>query len=146
MKAVRFHEFGGPETLRYENAPDPQPGPGQVLVRVRACAVNHVDLDMRENVSRFPLALPHTLGIEVAGEIAGAGRDAGKWKAGDRVTVNFILYCGDCEMCRAGNDNLCHTRRMLGVSEPGGYAQYVLAPARCVLPLPEGLEIGRAHV
>ncbi len=68
MKAVRFHEHGGPEVLRYEEAPDPERGPGDVLVRVRACALNHLDIWNRRGVVR--LRLPHILGADVAGEVA----------------------------------------------------------------------------
>ena len=74
MKAVRFHEFGGLDVLRVEEVDDPRPGPGEVLVRIRASALNHLDVDIREGVSRFPVELPHTLGVEVAGDIAGARR------------------------------------------------------------------------
>lgn len=140
MKAVRFHEYGGPDKLLYEDCPDPKPAAGEVLIRVRACAVNHIDLDLREGVSRIPLTLPHTVGIEVAGEIAATGDTDSPWKSGDRVTVSFLLHCGACPRCRGGNDNICDNRGMLGVTRPGGYAELVTAPARCVLPLPEGLD------
>ena len=72
VKAVQFHEYGGADKLRFEDAPEPVPAAGEALIRVRACAINHVDLDIREGVSRFPLPLPHTLGIEVAGDVAAA--------------------------------------------------------------------------
>ncbi len=144
MKATRFHEYGGPDKLRYEEVPDPVPSSGEVLVRVRACAVNHIDLDICAGTSRIPFSLPHTLGIEVAGEIAAVDSPAAQWKVGDRVTVNFVLYCGTCSACRAGNDNICETRQMMGVSVAGGYAEYVLAPARCLLPLPSNLSYEEA--
>lgn len=143
MKAVRFHEYGGADKLRFEDAPEPVPAAGEALIRVRACAINHVDLDIREGVSRFPLPLPHTLGIEVAGDVEAAARN-GRWKAGDRVTVNFILYCRDCAPCRSGKDNICVQRRMLGVSLPGGYAEYVVAPVHCLLPIPSSLSYDQA--
>ena len=144
MKAARFHQYGGPEVLRYEDAPDPKPQAGEVLIRVRACGINHVDLDLREGVSRFPLPLPHTLGIEVAGDVAAADPSGGRWKAGDRVTVNFVLYCRDCGPCRSGNNNICEERRMLGVGLPGGYAEYVLAPSHCLLPIPPAVSYEQA--
>ena len=143
MKAVRFHEYGGADKLRFEDAPEPVPAAGEALIRVRACAINHVDLDIREGVSRFPLPLPHTLGIEVAGDVEAAAAN-GRWKAGDRVTVNFILYCRDCAPCRSGKDNICVQRRMLGVSLPGGYAEYVVAPVHCLLPIPSSLSYDQA--
>ena len=75
MRAVRFHEYGGVDVLRLEDVDVPEPGPGEALVRVRACAVNHVDIDMRNGMSRLPLTLPHTLGFEIAGEVAAVGPD-----------------------------------------------------------------------
>lgn len=144
MKAVRFHEHGSPGVLRYEDVPEPKPGAGEVLLRVRACGINHVDLDIREGVSRFPLPFPHTPGIEVAGEVAVPDRADARWKVGDRVTVNFILYCRHCVPCRSGQDNICEGRRMLGVGLPGGYAEYVVAPSHCLLPLPSGLSFEHA--
>ena len=85
MKAVRFHEFGDVDVLRLEDVDVPEPGPGEALVRVRACAVNHVDIDMRNGTSRLPLELPHTLGFEVAGEVAAVGPDVSEVDVGDRV-------------------------------------------------------------
>ena len=139
MKAVRFHKYGDADELRFEEAPEPVPAAGEVLIRVRACAINHVDLDIREGTSRFPLPLPHTLGIEVAGNVAFAAASNGRWKVGDQVTVNFILYCRDCAPCRSGNDNICVQGKMLGVSLPGGYAEYVVAPVHCLRPIPPSL-------
>ena len=76
MKAVRFHEYGPADVLRYEDVPDPEPGPGEALLRVRTCAVNHVDIDMRNGTSRLPIALPHTLGFEIAGDVVAVGESA----------------------------------------------------------------------
>lgn len=139
MKAVRFHEYGGPEKLQYEDVPDLVPGAQEVLIRVRACAVNHFDLDMRDGTSRIPLQLPHIPGIEVAGEVVSEGGSEGKWKPGDRVTVSFLLYCGHCRACRDGNDNICDNRGMLGLSASGGYAELVVAPSHCLRLLPANL-------
>jgi NADPH:quinone reductase-like Zn-dependent oxidoreductase len=144
VKAVRFHEHGSPIVLHYEDASEPKPGVGEVLLRVRACGINHVDLDIREGISRLPLTFPHTLGIEVAGDIAGPDHTYPRWKAGDRVTVNFILYCRNCAPCRSGQDNICEGRKMLGVGLPGGYADYVVVPSHCVVPLPDGLSYEHA--
>src|SRR3954452_22194436 len=102
MKAVRFHEYGGPEVLRYEEVPDPVPGPRDVVVRVRSVGLNHVDVDMRNGTSRLPLALPHTLGFEVGGEVAAVGDEVDSFATGDRVTPLYQVACRACAACLAG--------------------------------------------
>lgn len=139
MKAVRFHAYGSAGVLRVDDVPIPEPGPGEALLRVRACAVNHVDIDMREGTSRLPLTLPHTLGFEIAGEVAALGAGADGVLAGDRVAPLYQIHCRECEWCRRGEHMHCERITMLGVQSPGGYAEYVLAPAWALIPLPEGL-------
>ena len=95
MKAVRFHEHGGPEVLRYEDAPDPELEPGEVLVRVRACALNHLDLWERRGLERVTIPMPHISGSDVAGEVV-ASAGAAKWPAGPRVMLQPGLSCGRC--------------------------------------------------
>lgn len=139
MKAVAFARFGGPEVLETRELPDPVPGPGEAVVRVRACGVNHLDLDLRAGVSGFPVRLPHVLGIEAAGEVAGVGAGAAGARVGDRVAVVRAVTCGACAACLAGDDNLCAGRQTFGVDRPGGYAEYLLTPARNLLSLPPAL-------
>ena len=137
MKAARFHRFGGPEVLAYEDVPDPEPGPGDALICVRAVGVNHVDLDMREGVSRLPITLPHILGREVAGEIVAISDAASPFKEGDRVWVTSRPPCYNCEYCLTGRDNLCTNGVQFGVHIPGGYAELLKAPASSLFPLPD---------
>ena len=139
MHAVRFAEYGPADVLRYEEVPDPEPGPGEALVRVRACAVNHVDIDMRNGTSRLPIALPHTLGFEIAGEVAAVGEGVSEVAPGDRVSPLFQIHCRECEWCRRGEHMHCENVRMLGVQSPGGYAEYVVAPAWALIHLPDSL-------
>lgn len=139
MRAVRFHEYGPPEVLRYEEVPDPVPGPDDALVRVRACAVNHVDIDMRNGTSRLPITLPHTLGFEVAGDVVAVGDRVGEVKPGDRVAPLYQIHCRECEWCSRGEHMHCERIQMLGVQLPGGYAEYVVAPAWALLRLPDSL-------
>ena len=133
MKVAWFRRFGGPEVLMYEDAPDPEPAPGEVLVRVRAAGINHVDLDVRAGVSRFPVSFPHILGLEYAGEVAAVREPASSLKEGDRVWVSTRVPCESCEYCRTGRDNLCR----VGPRVPGGYCELVSVPASCVHPLPD---------
>jgi NADPH:quinone reductase-like Zn-dependent oxidoreductase len=141
---VRFHEHGGREVLTLEDVPDPVPGEGEVLVRVRSCALNHFDIDLRENVSRWPLALPWTLGIEFAGEIAEVGPGSDGFRAGQRVWVLHEVPCGRCPYCLDGEDNLCTSAEMWSVQKPGGYAEYVAAPAHAVYALPDSVSYDAA--
>lgn len=135
MKAVRFHEHGGREVLRLEEAPTPEPGKDEVLVRIRSCALNHFDIDLRENVSRWPLTLPHILGVEFAGDVAALGEGVEGIREGQPVWVLHELPCLECDYCLAGMDNLCLHAEMYSVQRPGGYAEYALAPERAVFAL-----------
>lgn len=136
MKVASFHQFGAPEVLVYEEAPQPVPGPGEALVRVRATGINHVDLDVRSGVSRLPVAFPHILGREFAGEVAALGGKAGPLKEGDRVWVTCRVPCGSCEFCLSGRDNLCVREGFFGMDLQGGYAEYVTVPLANLNALP----------
>jgi NADPH:quinone reductase-like Zn-dependent oxidoreductase len=136
MKAVRIHEFGGIENLRFEDAPEPEPSAGEALVKVRACALNHLDLFVRSGIPAYGTSLPHILGSDIAGEVA---QNCGEWKAGDAVIVHPGLSCGRCEYCLDGRDNICTSFGMPGAHRPGGYAEYVAVDSRNLLPKPEHL-------
>jgi NADPH:quinone reductase-like Zn-dependent oxidoreductase len=138
VKAVRFHEHGGPDVLRYEDAPDPNLEPGHVLVRVRACALNYLDLWQRRGLDRVKIPMPHISGADVAGEIAAAG--AGEWPPGTRVMLQPGVSCGRCASCLAGADNFCAKYDVLGYQSAGGYAELVTVPAANVIPLPEAID------
>jgi NADPH:quinone reductase-like Zn-dependent oxidoreductase len=144
VKAVRFHAHGGREVLQLENVPDPVAVEGEVIVRVRACGLNHFDIDLRENVSRWPLPLPWTLGVEFAGEISAVGPGVDGLVIGDRVWVLHEIPCLGCEHCLAGEDNLCLAAQMWSVQRPGGYAEFVVAPARAVFRLPDAMSFDAA--
>jgi len=139
MKAVRFHEYGPADVLRYEDAPEPEPGLGEALIRVRACAINHVDIDMRNGTSRLPLTLPHTLGFEIAGDVVAVGEGVEEVAVGDRVSPLYQIHCRRCEWCRRDEHMHCENISMLGVQAPGGYGEYVVAPAWALIPLPDPL-------
>lgn len=136
MKALAFHEFGGPDRLKLQDVPDPRPGPGQVLVRVRACALNHLDLFVREGIPALKTPLPFWTGCDIAGDVAEPGPGVTGWAVGDRVVVNPNLSCGRCEFCQQGEDSLCVRYGILGEHRPGGLAELVPVQADHLLKLP----------
>ncbi|HEX6774983.1 MAG TPA: alcohol dehydrogenase catalytic domain-containing protein, partial [Methylomirabilota bacterium] len=136
MKALAFHEHGGLDRLRYQDVPDPAIGPADVLVRVRACALNHLDLFVREGLPGFRLPLPFWTGCDIAGEVAQVGAAVREIAVGDRVAVNPNLHCGRCEFCEKGEQSLCVTYGILGEHVQGGLAEYVKVAADKVLKLP----------
>lgn len=138
MHAVRFHQHGGPEVLQLETAPDPVPGQGDALVRVRACALNHLDLWQRRGMEKVRIPLPHISGADVAGEVVSGG------VAGQRVMLNPGVSCGTCPHCVAGNDNLCSKYTLLGYMRDGGYAEYVVTPASNLIPIPDHVSFADA--
>jgi NADPH:quinone reductase-like Zn-dependent oxidoreductase len=136
MKALAFKEFGGPDKLHLMDVPDPKPGPDEVLVRVRACALNHLDLFVREGIPALKTPLPFWTGCDIAGDVAEVGSGVTHLKAGERVCVNPNLTCGRCEFCMQGEDSLCVRYGILGEHVPGGLAEYVKVRGDSVLPLP----------
>jgi NADPH:quinone reductase-like Zn-dependent oxidoreductase len=140
MKAVYFFSHGGPEVLQYGELPDPQPGPGEVLVRLQAAALNGVDIWVRKGWPGLELEYPHIPGADGAGEVTALGSGVSSLSVGERVVINSNLGCGDCEYCQAGMDNRCLKWDLLGETRNGTYAQYVVVPERNLLPIPEGFE------
>lgn len=135
MRAVRFHAHGGPDVLRYEEAPDPVAAAGQVVVRVRACALNHLDLYQRRGLERVTIPLPHISGADVAGEVVDA--PGGELATGTRVLLQPGVSCGRCAACLGGHDNMCARYDVLGYQSDGGYAELVRVPAVNVVPMPD---------
>ena len=144
MKAVVFHEHGGPERLRYEDRPDPKIEQDEVLVRVKACALNHLDIWIRQGVPGYPLSLPHISGCDVAGVVEQAGTEVANLAVGDRVYVSPGLSCWQCNWCRSGRDNLCASFKILGAQVDGGYAELVKAPGGDAIPMPASLTFEQA--
>jgi len=136
MKAILFQRHGGPEVLEYADFPTPQPARGEVQVRLRAAALNRLDLWVREGWPGLQLPLPHISGADGAGEISALGAQVTGLGVGDRVVINANLGCGECEYCQAGWDNRCRDWHLLGETVRGTLAEYVVVPARNVLPLP----------
>ncbi len=144
MKAVRFHEHGGPEVLKYEDAPEPQIQANEVLVKIKACALNHLDIWLRVGVRRWQLSMPHIVGSDISGEVAQVGSLVGRVKPGDRVLLCPGISCGQCEACFKGLDSACRSFTMFGVMVDGGYAEYVKAREINAIPIPGDLSFDEA--
>ena len=145
MLAVRFHEHGGPEVLRWEQVPVPEVPPGWVRVRVRACALNHLDLWNRRGLpGRRAIPLPRIPGADVAGEVDTLGPGVTGVNLGQRVVINPGISCGRCRACLSGRDTLCPDYHVLGSRIDGGYAQWVVVPAANLLPMPARLDFPEA--
>ncbi|SCE78399.1 D-arabinose 1-dehydrogenase, Zn-dependent alcohol dehydrogenase family [Micromonospora matsumotoense] len=134
-EAVTMNGYGGPETLTLTEVDLPEPGPDEVVLRVLAVAVNHLDADLRSGVSRMPLRLPHVLGREVVGVVERLGSRVTDRAAGDRVLVLPNTPCGACPRCLGGRANLCPNADMPGITRWGGYARHAVAPARGLLDI-----------
>lgn len=143
MKAVRFHEHGGPEVLRYEDAPEPELGAGEVLVRVRACALNHLDIWGRRGRPNVTIPMPHIAGSDIAGEVVRS--TAPEVAAGRRVMLQPGISCGRCASCLSGKDNDCLHYEVIGyLNHAGGYAEYVKVPAQNLIPIPDDIDFVHA--
>jgi len=143
MRAAIFHEHGGPEVVRIEEVPAPDPGPDEVRVRVRASALNHLDLWVRRGLP-IETTMPHVGGSDVAGVVEAVGDRAEGVAVGDRVVVNPSLSCGRCEWCAAGEVPLCPEYRILGEHTNGGFAEYVAVPAANVYRIPDSFSFKAA--
>jgi NADPH:quinone reductase-like Zn-dependent oxidoreductase len=135
MRAATFHEYGGPDVLRWEELDDPVPVADEVLIEVRACGLNHSDLDSRAGTSRWPFPMPWILGAEFAGVVAAVGTGVEGISAGDPVTAYQQYACGRCSACMRWREDLCERLVVFGTDRWGGYAELALVPARAVIPL-----------
>ena len=145
MKAVRFHAHGGPEVLKLEEIPEPRIAQNQVLVRIKSCALNHLDLWLRKGLPGVKVPLPHIPGCDIAGEVAAVGELCTRVKVGEPVVISPGISCGQCARCLEGRDNLCPSYQIIGgYGLDGGYADLIAVPEVNVLPLPKGLDFIRA--
>lgn len=144
MKAVVLRAHGGPEVVNVEELPDPQPGPGQVVVAVKAAALNHLDIWVRKGWPALELSFPHVLGSDVAGVVESVGPGVEGVAVGDAVVLSPSLGCGRCEPCLSGRENVCRRYAILGEHLSGGQAERIAVPARQVLPKPPNLSFEEA--
>lgn len=140
MKAVFFTQHGAPDVLQYGELPTPEPGSGEVLVRLNAAGLNRLDLWVRNGWPGIKISYPHICGADGAGEIATVGAGAPPERIGQKVVINSNLSCGQCDYCLSGFDNRCRTWGLLGETRNGTYAEYVVVPAVNAYPLPDGFD------
>ncbi len=141
MQAAQLVEIGKP--LEIVEVPVPEPGAGEILLRVRAAGICSSDLHYQEGRSEVT-KLPIILGHEISGEVAGCGKNVEGLKEGDRVSLFYLVTCGKCMMCATGNDNYCDKAKMLGKNIDGGFAEFVTVPARNAFPFPETIPFSQA--
>jgi NADPH:quinone reductase-like Zn-dependent oxidoreductase len=145
LKALRLHAYGGTDNLRYEETDDPQlTSPQDAVVRLKAAAVNHLDLLIRRGLGSRLAPLPHTLGSDGSGTISAVGAEVTNVNPGDAVCLYPASSCGQCEFCQARVEHLCSQRRLFGERENGTYAEYVRVPASNCYPIPQGLSFEEA--
>ncbi len=144
MKALCFYEHGELDVLRYDDVPDPQPGPGQVLVRVRACALNHLDIWVRRGWPGPKLPIPHRCGADIAGEIAALGEGVTGWEIGQRVVVDPGVSTTEDEYTRRGEDSVSPGYVIFGEQIRGGQAEYIAVPASNLMAMPDGWDFPEA--
>ena len=144
MRAVVMRARGGPEVLEVADLPVPEPGPKEVRVRLKAAALNHLDVWVRKGVASPKLPLPHVLGADGSGVVDAVGPGVEGFAPGDEVVINPGLSCGLCERCLAGEDNLCPRYQILGEHRHGTYAEYVVLPEANLAPKPKNLSFEEA--
>jgi NADPH:quinone reductase-like Zn-dependent oxidoreductase len=136
MRALCFGRHGGPSDLAIVERPTPKPAAGEVLVRLRSAALNHLDLFVLHGMPGIPVELPHIGGADGAGTVAELGDGVTRWKIGDEVVINPGLWCGKCEFCEAGEESQCVSFRLLGEHVNGTFAEFVTVPAVSLAPRP----------
>lgn len=137
MKAFQLVAQGVPGKFELRDLPDPQPGPDDVVVQVKACGLNHLDLWLESAGLPVQIPMPRTPGGEVSGVISALGTNVTGWRPSDRVAVQSNIFCGECEFCQRGDESICIKGELLGVTRDGGFAEKVVVPARSLVKLPE---------
>jgi NADPH:quinone reductase-like Zn-dependent oxidoreductase len=142
MKAIRFHEFGGPEVLKFEDVPEPVLRKDQVLVRVKACALNHLDLFVRKGIPG--IKLPHINGSDVAGIVEEVGEYITDVKKGQRVLLAPMMFCNHCHFCTSGQQSFCRQFTVLGAGVDGANCELIAVPEVNVIPIPDWMDFNEA--
>ena len=139
MKAVLFYEHGDTDKLVYTDCAEPEIASSEVLVKVKACGLNHLDIWVREGIPGVTIPLPHILGCEISGEVTQVGSDVKQVREGQRVLVAPGINCGRCEYCLSANESLCSEFKIMGFQIDGGYAEYVKVPAENIVEISDTL-------
>jgi NADPH:quinone reductase-like Zn-dependent oxidoreductase len=139
MKAVVFYENGGVDKLTYTDVEKPKISPYEVLVKVKACALNHLDIWVRQGLPDIEIPMPHILGSDIVGEVAEAGIEVKKFRAGDKVLIAPGVRCRKCVYCISSSDSMCSSFKIMGFQVQGGYAEFVKAHVDNVIPISDRL-------
>lgn len=144
MKAVIFNEHGGPDKLIYENVPDPVISENELMIKVKACSINHLDIWVRQGIPAYKVSFPHISGQDVAGVVEECGAAVKGFQKGDRVFLTPGISCFKCNECYSGDDNLCVDYKIRGARTYGGYAEFAKANVQDVIPIPDDLSFEEA--
>jgi NADPH:quinone reductase-like Zn-dependent oxidoreductase len=145
LNAIRIHQHGGSDQLRYEDAPEPTiTSPGEAIVKPKAAALNHIDIWTRLGVTGVAIPMPHILGADGAGIVVEAGSGVERVRTGDKVCFYPFTGCGECEFCLSGRDFMCIHVRSLGERLDGTYADYVKLQAENCFPMPADFSFAEA--
>jgi NADPH:quinone reductase-like Zn-dependent oxidoreductase len=139
LKAVVLYEHGDVDKLKYDEIPNPEVRANDVLVQVKACAMNHLDIWVRKGFPHLKIRYPHVLGSDVSGIVAGVGKDVNGIEIGTPVLISPGITCGRCAHCLSGRDNLCREYAILGENCHGGCSEYISVPKENILPMPRNL-------
>ncbi|MCZ6767356.1 MAG: zinc-binding dehydrogenase [bacterium] len=139
MKVIQFKKHGGPDVLEYVEIDDLTPGRGEVVLRVRATSLNHLDLFVRRGIPGVKIPLPHVPGCDAAGEVLALGDGVTTLEQGERVLLNPSVTCGQCEFCLRGDTSMCRTFNVFGEDRWGGYAEQMVVPAENLVPIPDDM-------
>lgn len=140
MEAIKVTEHGGTDGLEYGSVPDPDPAPDEVVVDIKAGALNHLDVWVRRGLPGLGLDLPHVTGSDGAGVVERVGEDVTQYEAGDHVALSAGVSCGECEFCRNGEASLCKTFHIIGEHVPGVHSEYAAIPAENLIPVPDHVD------
>ncbi len=140
MKAVQFNAHGDRDVIEYGEFPDPEPARGEVLVDVKAGALNHLDVWTRRGLPGIDVAMPHIPGSDAAGVVEAVGEDVTRFEPGDHVAVSAGVACGECEFCRAGEASLCTSFHIIGEHVRGVHAERAAVPADNLVQVPKGVD------
>src|SRR5579862_8606528 len=139
MKVARIHQHGGPDALVYEDVAEPKIKANQILLRVRACALNHLDLFVRAGIPGMKFDMPHILGSDIAGEVVAVGELCERVQPGWRVLLSPGLSCRQCAQCVSGHDSECRRYTMFGYRVDGGNAEFIAAPEYSAIQIPDSM-------